>query len=125
VNKLSYRDQEYIENRLMDAGPAAEACGRLRQVGRADLAEEVMWASRHYVDRLRRVRNKLLDRPVDEFSGINSAPDDPVHVQEVIDHIAHLEPEQVDAITAALIQWKKAAGEWENWYIRGPGEATS
>jgi hypothetical protein len=108
MNNLSYRDQEYIENRLMNAGPAPETCERLRKLGRADLADEVAWAARDYMDRLRNVRAKLLGRPVDEFSGINSAPDDPVHVEQVINHIAHLEEEQVDAIRTKLIEWREA-----------------
>jgi hypothetical protein len=38
-----------------------------------------------------------------------TAPDDPSHVQEVIDHIAHLSDEQVAAIRERLNQWEAAS----------------
>jgi hypothetical protein len=111
MNKMGIRDQEYIENRLLDPGPAPEACERLRKVGRADLADEVAWAARNYVDRLRNVRARLLGRAVEEFSGINSATDDPKHVEEVINHIAHLDEDQVTAIRNQLNLWHETAQE--------------
>lgn len=119
---MSYRDQEFIDNRLTDAGPATEAVGRLSRIGRADLAQEVTYAARQYLDRLRRVRNQLYDRPVDEFSGITTDADDPRHAQEVVDHIAHLDEEQVEYIRQALNQWKKAAREREEGDIDPIGD---
>lgn len=41
----------------------------------------------------------------EEFSGIDTAPEDPRHVQQVIDHIAHLEDEQVAEIRDAMNSW--------------------
>ncbi len=47
--------------------------------------------------------------PGQEFAGITTAPNDPSHVGQVIDHIAHLEEEQVADIRFALKQWGTAA----------------
>jgi hypothetical protein len=41
-----------------------------------------------------------------EFSGVTTAPGDPAHVQQVIDHIAHLTGPQVAEIMAAINNWK-------------------
>lgn len=42
----------------------------------------------------------------EEFSGVDTAPDDPRHVEQVINHLAHLEDEQVEAIRRELASWK-------------------
>lgn len=54
-----------------------------------------------------------------EFGGINTAPDDPAHVTQVLCHIAHLEEEQVSAIRRGLIQWQ--TDHWKSeirWRLR-------
>ena len=51
--------------------------------------------------------DKAQGQPV-EFRGINTAPEDPDHVKQVINHIAHLEMDQVDAIREQLIAWREA-----------------
>jgi hypothetical protein len=56
---MNVRDFDYIEARLMDTGPAAEACGRLKQVGRPDLADRVMKAAQEYTDALREIRMEI------------------------------------------------------------------
>lgn len=44
--------------------------------------------------------------PPEEFLGIDTAPNDPRHAQQVIDHIAHLEEPQIKAIRDALNSWE-------------------
>lgn len=46
-----------------------------------------------------------------EFSGVTTAPDDVKHVAQVIDHIAHLNEDQVATIREHLKAWKIAAKE--------------
>lgn len=40
-----------------------------------------------------------------EFGGIDTAPNDPTHVRQVIDHIAHLEDHQVAEIQREICNW--------------------
>lgn len=54
-----------------------------------------------------------LQEPVFEFGGVDTAPDDPRHVGQIIDHIAHLEDEQVMAIHQELSGWKRATERLE------------
>jgi hypothetical protein len=57
---VNTRDYDYIENRLLDPlGNVTEACGRLRQVGRPDLADRVMRAAQEFTDECRAVRREL------------------------------------------------------------------
>lgn len=44
-----------------------------------------------------------------EFSGIDTPPDDQRHVEQVISHIAHLDDDQVEKIRKCLNQWANAA----------------
>lgn len=46
----------------------------------------------------------------EEFGGITTAPDDPAHVEQVINHLAHLEDEQVAKIRDELNKWAVASG---------------
>ena len=48
-------------------------------------------------------------RPPSEFSGIVVAPAHPLHVPQLIDHIAHLEEEQWEKARTVLNNWKEAA----------------
>lgn len=60
--KISSRDQEYIENRLLAPAPAlAEAVGRLRQVGRTDVADFLLEANKMLMDSVRAARSVLRD----------------------------------------------------------------
>jgi hypothetical protein len=45
------------------------------------------------------------------ISGVTTAPDDPGHVQQLIDHIAHLDDEQEAMIRRALNKWEKTSQE--------------
>jgi hypothetical protein len=56
---MNLRDLEYIENRLMDPGPATETCERLRNAGMSDLADDVMEAAKTYLNTLRVVRYEM------------------------------------------------------------------
>jgi NTP pyrophosphatase (non-canonical NTP hydrolase) len=55
----------------------------------------------------------MSEQPPVEFSGITSAPDNPIHVEQVINHIAHLDEEQVTAIRNQLNLWHETALERE------------
>jgi hypothetical protein len=50
---------------------------------------------------------------IEEFSGITTAPEDPTHAQQVVDHIAHLREDQINVITDVLLSWREAAAERE------------
>jgi len=59
---MNARDRDYIESRLVAiTAPASEAIDRLRAVGRADLADELLGHARVFNDAVRRVRYRLLD----------------------------------------------------------------
>lgn len=44
-----------------------------------------------------------------DFTGVTTAPNDPLHAQQVVDHIAHLEEDQTKLIRHALNSWHEAA----------------
>ena len=57
---MNTRDFDYIEARLLNpADGAAEATGRLRQVGRDDLADRILEAHRVFLDECRAVRAEI------------------------------------------------------------------
>jgi hypothetical protein len=104
---MNDRDIEYIQNRLGDPGPAPEAAQRLK-AGQV-FTSEVVLAAAQFIDRLRNVRYRLAGREDmvrEEFTGVDTPADDPRHVEQVINHIAHLEDWQVDEITKELINQK-------------------
>lgn len=54
------RDYDYIEHRLLDPlGNTTEAAGRLRQVGRDDLADRLMAAAADFTDKCRAIRTEI------------------------------------------------------------------
>lgn len=58
----------------------------------------------------------------EEFAGITTPPDDQRHVQQVIDHIAHLRDDQVKKIRDALNMWDRAARR-DDSLVPPPGRA--
>lgn len=68
--RMTMRDEEYIHNRLVDAGPATEAVGRLRQCGLDDLADRVTEAAAVYLDTLREIRKEVTRRGWAARSGV-------------------------------------------------------
>lgn len=66
---MNFRDQEYIENRLMDTSNYVEAVGRLRQCGHDDLADEVMRETQEHTDKMRVIRSKINQRAVRSRQG--------------------------------------------------------
>lgn len=53
------------------------------------------------------VQRSFEDARVEEYSGvmITTAPEDAAHVGQIINHIAHLDDAQVDAIRRTLNSW--------------------
>ena len=50
------------------------------------------------------------DAEPQEFGDVDTAPNDPRHVGQLIDHLAHLEDDQVAEIRAKLNEWEEARG---------------
>jgi hypothetical protein len=66
---MNFRDQEYIENRLLDSSNYVEAAGRLRQCGHDDLADEVIRETQEHNDKMRVIRSKISQRAVRSRQG--------------------------------------------------------
>lgn len=56
---MNHRDQEYVENRLMDTSRFVEAAGRMKQAGYGELANDVILATADFNDKLREIRRQL------------------------------------------------------------------
>lgn len=48
----------------------------------------------------------------EEFAGVTTAPEHPAHVGQLLDHIAHLDDEQIATVRAELNRWARPPGRW-------------
>lgn len=66
---MNFRDQEYVENRLLDSSNYVEAAGRLRQCGMPELADQVIAATQEHNDKMREIRTEMNKRAVFQRQG--------------------------------------------------------